>query len=181
MWDFFKELVIFCAGLFQEFKPGSNDVIERIASIYDQMRSVINADSFDCQRVLIGKTHNGGGDLRPDSPLFMSVIHEEVRSPMISVKKKYQCIPVDSAGIVILQQIRVNGFFDINVANMQDGFLKDLYREEKIISVRIYFLKKTKKGLWFCSFATTNELQSFDQLEFKVAAKLAVGAIKQKI
>jgi hypothetical protein len=160
----------------------AGDVIMKTAEIYDEMRKVVLNYDLGVHRFLVIKAHNGGGDFRNDAMTYATVLHEEIRKPMISVKGDYQSLPIDGYYNEMLKKIYVNGSLYIDASTMeQDTLLGSVYAKEKVKHAQLYFLKHSKKGFWFCSIATAYDQNKLNDPEQNLAFKIAVSKIKQRI
>jgi hypothetical protein len=160
----------------------AGDVIVRTAEIYDEMRKVVLNYDLGVHRFLIVKAHNGGGDFRNDAMAYATVLHEEIRKPMISVKGDYQNLPIDGYYNEMLKKIYVNNELYIDVDTMdKDSLLGTIYQKEKVKHAKVFFLKHSKKGFWFCTIATAYEHNKLDEPEQSLAFRIAVSKIKERI
>jgi hypothetical protein len=163
-------------------KNKAGDVIVKTAEIYDEMRKVVLNYELGVHQFLVIKAHNGGGDFRNDAMTYSTVLHEEVRKPMLSVKADYQSVPIDGYYNEMLKKIYVNGSLYIDASTMeQDSLLGEMYVKEKIKHAKVFFLKHSKKGFWFCAIASAYENNSLDAPEQNLAFKIAVSKIKERI
>lgn len=163
-------------------KNKAGDVIVRTAEIYDEMRKVVLNSDLGVHRFLVVKAHNGGGDFRNDAMTYATVLHEEIRKPMVSVKLDYQSLPIDGYYNEMLKKIYVDTELYIDASTMdKNSLLGTIYEKEKVKHAKIYFLKHSKKGFWFCSVASAYEHNKLDSPEQKLAIKIAVSKIKSRI
>jgi hypothetical protein len=110
------------------------------------------------------------------------VIHEEVRSPFHSVKAGYQSFPIDGYYNDMLKKIYLNDTLEIDVNTMEkDTVLGNMYQTEGVKYAKVFFLKHSKKGFWFCTVTTTEEANQMNTPEHKLALLNAVSKIKQRI
>jgi hypothetical protein len=177
--EFFKTLMEFV--MFWKRKK-AGDVIVKTAEIYDEMRKVVLNYDLGVHRFLIIKAHNGGGDFRNDTMTYATVLHEEIRKPIISVKGDYQGLPIDGYYNEMLKKVYMYDEFYIDASTMKkESLLGTIYDKEKIKHAKVFFLKHSKKGFWFCSIATTQEDNKLNAPEQTLAFKIAVSKIKQRL
>lgn len=163
-------------------KKRAGDIIVKTAEIYDAMRAVVLHEKLGVQRFLVIKAHNGGGNFRNDAMTYATVLHEEIRKPMVSVKQDYQSLPIDGHYNDMLKKIYVDGELDLNYERMnKDSLLGNIYSKEGIKHARLFFLKHNKKGFWFCSVATADAKNQLDTSDHEIAITIAVAKIKARI
>jgi hypothetical protein len=113
---------------------------------------------------------------------YATVLHEEIRKPMISVKSDYQSLPIDGYYNEMCMKVYLQKDFYINASEMeQDSLLGTIYAKEKVKHSKVFFLKHTKKGFWFCSIATAYDHNTLDSPEQNLAFRIAVAKIKERL
>jgi hypothetical protein len=138
----------------------SKKSLSDIAGVYDAMQDMLYNTSI--KRVLVLSTHNDGLEIKPGSKLYTSVLYELVQEPFLSMKLKYQNIPLDAAYVQMLVQVLANGKVAANVANMKPGLLKDIYQIEGVGYSEIYYLADSKrKKIWYMSIASEQDISNF--------------------
>src|SRR5574339_509013 len=93
------EILRFFNNIFR--KPSRE--IGKVVRIYDALHRVI--EETKVQRILIIKAHNGGGLIKPDTPLFVSVLYEDYTHPLDTVRNDYQKVEVDEEYIRLLRDL----------------------------------------------------------------------------
>jgi hypothetical protein len=153
--------------------------IKKVVAIYDEMHKIL--EETKVQRFLVFKAHNGGGLIKPSTPLYVSVLHEDYSTPFKSVKDTYQQVMIDGEYIRILDKVCQDKMVRIKTRNLKSSLLKDIYEAEGVQYSEIYFLGQNRKNLYFTSTACAWENGWEDNVEQKVAIKLAINHIRNNI
>lgn len=174
IFDFLKELLKFINNIF--ITPRRQ--IQKVVKIYDIMHKTLNYT--DVQRFTVFKVHNGGGLIKPNGELYLSVIYEDYTVPMESSKADYQRYTLDKEMMKVLLDVTDAKKKCFVTDKLEDGTLKRTYFKWGVKSSVMYFLCQDKKSMYFCSFSTAN---SGDLLcgQQSVTLDLAANAIKQNI
>lgn len=147
-----------------------------IATMYDSMSDVLYPGGID--RILILWYHNGGGNISADKPLYVTCVHEVRADGLAPVKTRYKSLEVDHHYAKMVSRIYQEKEFVAESFNLQMGsMLKNMYHEERVTKSKMYFIKHSKKGLWFVSFRSNNEMLSFNDVDTKM--RVAVSTIKK--
>src|SRR5678810_755741 len=77
--------------------------IEKVVGIYDSMHKLMEETSVE--RMLILKTHNGGGLIKPSTPLYISALYEDYTTPLDSVKSDIQNVLLDEEFIRMMLEL----------------------------------------------------------------------------
>ncbi len=153
--------------------------IKKVVKIYDEMHRVL-ADT-DVERFLIFKAHNGGGLIRPMTPLYASVIHEDYTEPFTSVKEKYQQLRIDSEYIRLLDQVCGLKKVEIYTKDVKSQFLKEIYDGEGVKYSEVFFLGQDKKNLYYCSIVSSKEKAWQNHKDQELAISIAINNIRNNI
>lgn len=101
---------------------------------------------------------------------------------MVSVKGDYQSLPIDGYYNEMLGKVYKDGELFIDADAMdKESLLGNIYQKEKVKYAKVFFLKRNKKGFLFCTVATSYDHNKMDTTEHKVAFKIAVSKIKERI
>lgn len=100
--------------------------VQDISKMYHIMRTLMTHVN-GINRVIIIKSHNGGGVPSPKSPVFLTALHEVPLLDTHPMLEDVQNRPVDAFhSNHILTPLASTGSFHINKST-SDGFLKDIY------------------------------------------------------
>jgi hypothetical protein len=154
----------------------AGDQIVKVVGIYDNMNQVINNTAVE--RCLVIKAENGGGEIKPGSHLYASIVYEDFRGPLRTVKHKYQRVACDGEHMKLLMAMYVQGSARAFVETMPDSFLKDVYKAERIHYVEFYYLHHDKEAFYYCSMVTTKGGETFSDERFRTEIALAVNNIR---
>ena len=153
--------------------------LERVVKLYDAMISLSSME--DIQRVLILKIENSGGLIDPKVQLYASVLHEDYRSPINTVKTKYTKIPIDQVYVRMLHKLIQNNSVHYIISDMEDGLLKTIYSSSGIKAAEIYYLGSDPKAVYIMSVASTSSIDIFNSDTYRLNATIAVDQIKKSL
>lgn len=139
-------------------------VTDRVVLIYNIINDTISKTSSS--RINIFTTHNGSGEptifkLFKVSALYGSNLKEDT-------KLNYVDIPVDLDYTLMLQEVQVIGFKELNVSDMRGSMLKQIYLKEGINYSIVYQLAFTNIGMLYVSVAKHEDVTwtKEDRIEF---------------
>lgn len=155
----------------------AQDQIKKVVEIYDIMNGIIH--DTDVERILVFKGHNGGGLIKPGSELYSSCIYEEFVQPFKSVKTIYQNLPLDKEYVKILLDICSNKEVKIRTENLPDCFLKNIYLSENVKESHLYYLYQDKKSVYYCSLATSKDVNNLNTPAQVVAKTIGIKRIRE--
>jgi len=159
---------------------GIKNNMDRVVTIYDSMKNTIS--NTEVQRFLVLKLENGGGKIKPNVNLYASVIHEDYESPFESHKQEYQRLLVDKDYLNIISTIINQGYADIFTEKLEEeSMIKKLYTAEGVVYSEWYYLHSTRKAIFFCTIATSNTLDTFDQPKHRALIDLEINKIRNAI
>ncbi len=145
---------------------------------------VSNADS-GIDRAIMFEGHNCGGPPSPDQPYFVDVIQPRTTAlkghlTADQIKEKYSNMPVDSHYIYMLRDLLKKDHILLNVAEMPDCLLKDIYtsKQEEVKYSLVSLAGIRGNSIIFISQATTSAVMDAETL---FNAKLAACKIKSLI
>jgi hypothetical protein len=159
--------------------PSPRHQVEKIVNIYDQMHRII--EETPVERFLIFKSHNGGGVIKPNTPLYSSVIYEDYTAPFKSVKDVYQRIEADEEYLRMLVEMIQKKSIILKTEKLPPGLLKNIYKAEGVKYAEKYFLGTDKKNIYYCSCGTSVEGGWENNAYQKNAIYMAINIIKQNI
>lgn len=174
--DFLVELFRFFNNLISRLPSRQ---IEKVVEIYDSLHRLI--DETKVQRVLIFKAHNGGGFIKPDTPLYVSSLYEDYIHPLDSIRNDYQKMELDEDYVRMLRDLSVKKMLRINVKSLKAGLLKNSYARDGVTYAEMYYLCQNRKNLYFCSIVTTIEGENFDTPIQRSTISLVINNIKNNI
>lgn len=152
--------------------------IKKVVNIYDSLHRVINQTSVE--RILVYKAHNGGGVIKPDTPLYSTVLYEDYEAPLPSVKDQYQKLELPENAIRLLLSTCLEKKVKVKVEQLEQGIMRDLYEGDGVAYTEIFYLGQGKKAVYFCSVATSKESWENDAYQNSII-NIAVNAIKNNI
>ena len=144
--------------------------IRKISEIYDGFNRVIDDSKAD--RVLILKSHNGGGKPTPGTDLYVSIIHEMSTKGVEQIKQQYQRILIDDTYIRIIQQIILERTIEIRIQDLpENSFIRLTYEKDNLKWIYFFEIKGNANSYFFGSFSTKDEkgFTPGDKLAFKLA------------
>lgn len=164
---------------FNNIFPTPKRQIQKVVGIYDTMHKLL--ETTDIERILIFKAHNGGGVIKPNTPLFISVIYEDYCDPFGSVKELYQRLAIDEEYMRMLAILSVQRSIKLTPTSMTTGLLKDIYEGEGIKYAEKYYLGHDKKNIFYCSLGTSKEGGWQDNAYQRMFIQLMVNNLKNNI
>ena len=144
-------------------------VYEQTQSIYNILQKGVNTTSTD--RGLVLKTTNGGGPPKIDSPLYITVIHEQNSPRIESTQQRYNGVQVDREYIDMLFKLSRENMFFGKVEDLRENtLLRVAYESAGIKEYFIYLIKESSKSYWFGSFSSTQSFTDEEKLTLKALA-----------
>lgn len=171
---FFTEILKFIGN---KFTMPSRQV-NRIINIYDSMHRII-ADS-SVERITILKAHNSGGWIKPDTPLYISILYEDYTHPLESIKGFYQRMEIDEEYLRMLRDLIKEKVLKMDIPKLKPGILKSKYERDKIKQAEIYYLGQDRRNVYFCSLVSTQN-KTFDSYVDRNVIDIGVSIIKNNI
>lgn len=154
--------------------------IKKIVSIYDTMHRIL--DDTDVQQVLIFKVHNGGGLIKPNSPIFVSVLYEDYTTPVRSVKDSYQRLEVDREYLKMLSELYEKRHIKIKTNKLIPKSLQhSLNVLEGIEYMEFFFLGQDRRNVYFCVCSSVWENGWSEKIDQDAFVKLSINSIKNNI
>lgn len=129
--------------------------------------------SVDASRVVLMKSHNGGGPIKVFEHTYTSVIHEAPRDRKDRVKELWQQRPIDLDYAQLLAMIDQERDVHLATEDLPDSSdLKELYVSTGTTHSRIYKIGKTGFGMVYLSvnFDSDHEVSAGNSQECKGAA-----------
>lgn len=177
--NIFVELSIEVVKLFSKLLLKPSREIARVVKIYDTMHKVL--ETTDVERMLILKAHNGGGLIRPSTPLYVSVLYEDYDNPFTSVKETYQKYMIDEHYLRTLNDLCMDKKVVVVTEALPASMLKDIYQGEGVEYSEIHLLGQDRKNLYFCSVASSKKENLVSSPKQKLAIETAVNTIRNSI
>jgi hypothetical protein len=149
-----------------------------VVKIYDAMHAIVEKTTVE--RCIIVKVHNSGGWVRPDTPLYITILYEDYSAPLETIKGEYQKMGVDEDYLRMLRDLAKEKILFITTENLKEGLLKNQYKKDKIKYGEIHFLGQNRRNLYFCSIVTT-KAANFDTYTDKAVIQVGVNDIRNNI
>lgn len=175
MIDLITELLKFFNNLFN--RPSKQ--INKVVRIYDSLHRLIEETKI--QRILIIKAHNGGGLIKPDNSLYISVLYEDYTHPLDTIRNDYQKIEVDEEYVRMLRDLSFKKYLRININGLKSGMLKDAYQKDDIRHAEAHFLGQDRRNVYFCTLVTTEEGEEFDSPLQRATISVVINSIKNNL
>jgi hypothetical protein len=153
--------------------------IKKVISIYDSMHRVL--DETAVERFLIVKAHNSGGIIKPNTPLYISVIYEDYTHPFKSIKDDYQKLSIDEEYLRMLVSLCNQKSVKILTKDLPKSLLKSIYEGEGVKYSELYYLGQDKKNIYFSSCATSVEGGWEDNSYQKMTIEIQMNTIRNNI
>jgi hypothetical protein len=155
MWEAITALIITLGGIvaavvryaLRQEKP--KRAIREQASVYDTLNT-LRHDAL-ASRVVIVKTHNGGGLPSAKTPLFSSALYEVTGDEARPLKRQWARLPIDEEYMRALSRLLEDGEVEIDTRTMESGTLRDIYASAAVHSVRKVYLTHDSKALYYLS------------------------------
>lgn len=117
-------------------------------------------NTLPVERVLLIKSHNGGGVPRPGSTMKVTVAHEVHKQGIQSTRENLQDFVIDAAYTALLRTLIEKRFEVLRVDSMPDGFLNLKFRAERIQQAFVAAVGFSSNSFYFLKCDT---LQSVDE------------------
>lgn len=114
-----------------------------------------------CDRALVLKLHNSGGQLYVGKAKKASVLFEGLTQTLPTVKEDFQSQLVDTDYMAIMQRVEREKLIIQNTSKMPHSMLRRIYERDNITITVIFYIKETENGLYYGSFTS-----KADPLEF---------------
>lgn len=152
--------------------------IKKVVKIYDAMHYIVEKSAVE--RVLIIKAHNSGGWIKPDTPLYISVLYEDYTEPLDSVKSNYQKMEIDEDYLRMLRDLSKDKSLTIHTEQLKAGILRNAYQKDNILHSEVHFLGQDRRNLYFCTMVTTKN-SDFSTYADRAIIQVGVNDIKNNI
>lgn len=167
--------------LSQKHRVNLMRALKDVQILLQQMQRIVESTNAD--RMLIVKTHNGGGTPRPGHQVRVTVLHECTNGSVGSCIDSFQKWVCDAPYIKMLTQLLANGKVHMITDDMETSVLKKTYQAIGIKESIVRLLFVTTEGMYYASISagiTHGEglnLSSHD--EFTMMG--ALGKIKESL
>lgn len=152
--------------------------ISKVVAVYDSMHKIL--DETAVERFLIMRAHNSGGIIKPNTPLYTSVIYEDYTHPFKSVKDDYQRLAVDEEYLRMLVSLCSQKSVKVFTSDLPNGMLKSIYEGEGVKYAEFYYLGQDKKNIYYCSCATSTSAWEDNSYQ-KMTIQIQMNTIKNNI
>lgn len=126
----------------QPFKKAFLD----IAKIYELL-NMLMVDTM-AHRVIIYRSHNGGGKPKLGKPLYCTAQYEVYHSSR-SKKAHWNCQELDSGYVNLLSKLDQQSAIDLFLETMPDGILKADYFGDNVTSAVVFKIHETPSNFYF--------------------------------
>lgn len=140
---------------FNNWFPNPKYSVQKIVKIYDTMHFIL--EETPVERFLIFKAHNGGGVIKPNTPVYSSVLYEDYTGPFKAVKNQYQRMESDEYYLRMLVEMIQKKAISLSTREMPDSSIKTIYEGEGVKYAEVYFLGNDRKNIYYCSCGTSVE------------------------
>lgn len=133
-----------------------------IAKLYEQLNGLLV--STDCDRVLLLRSHNGGGKPKLGSPLYSTAEYEVFKGQIGMIKPDWQSQPLDEHYIKMLKTLDDVGSIELPLYGMEPtSMLKKLYFANRIHSSKIIKIHENKDSFFYLSINYTRSVDFIDE------------------
>ena len=118
-------------------------IFSDITAIYDAMGDIVR--NTKAERILVFMTHNDGQEITPARKIYASVLYEVITKPFVTVKQKYQHLPLDGPYMKMLVSVLSDGMTSTKVSALDEGMLKSLYEHDGVNFACKFYLADTQR------------------------------------
>lgn len=161
------------------FGPSHGKQVRKVVAIYDTMAQIL--DETSVERILILRLHNGGEVLKSTGEMYVSVLYENYDEPFHSIKAVYQRVEVDREYARMILRLMQDKKVNYKVANMPEGFLKNVYLSEGVKSASLHYLGQDRRNIYFTSSVTSQDGDWMTTPQEFVPLEVYINIIKQNI
>jgi hypothetical protein len=171
------KIVEFFLAVFKKKKAGHAfvDAI-RLFELIDEL--INKRPDLKVERIAIMKAHNDNSDMTPVSFKYITAMYSKSRSPMKEIGGRFIKVEMDEDYYLILAEMFMKKGIDIYVDRIPSGPTKSIYKAEGIRFQKMFFIKHTKKALWYCSFSTSAEGETLNSDYQRTEIFMAVNKIR---
>lgn len=181
MWEAVAAITVAALGVVAELvrrahrrsqKP--REAIRDHAHIYDELQGLRH--TLRANRIVVVKTHNGGGLPSAKTQLYTSALYE-VADAARPVKGYWQGLTVDAPYVQVLSAMMEQGSAAVDVAALGPRTtLADIYASGDIKTAHEYYLYHDARGLYYLSLQWRDASH-----EASASQRLAIAASVRKI
>lgn len=158
-----------------KYEKNITDSIKLRDIIYNLLEQLVT-DNKEVNRVIIFTTHNGEGTPSLIKPYRVSKL-QSYSTRNTQLISKYVNLEIDDAYTNMLLSMQLNSDgVSVNTENMPESLLKLIYKKEKILFSRLFYLTTVSTGMLFISFASY-EVKQFDE-NIIYSIKILVNELK---
>ena len=143
----------------REKKPFS-PVFTKVSEVYETLNEMMLEMGAD--RVVLLRSHNGGGKPQLGHALFSSVEYEAWGKGLRSIRRSWSKQRVDEVYIKMLRKLDESGYLDVYLETMPDGMLKELYFSNHVLASKVAKIHETKNDYFYISvnFSKTSDIDN---------------------
>ncbi len=157
-------------------KPFQKALLD-ITKLYEELNGLIV--SVDADRVILLRSHNGGGKPKLGSPLFSTAEYEVFANGVKSLKPDWQAQPLDQHYISTLKDLEESGEIDLVLYGMDESsMLKKLYFANSIKCSKLIKIHESKDSFYYISLNYRRKVDFLDE-NFDEKARPFLTRIKQ--
>lgn len=157
----------------------AGDQINNVVEIYDNMNYVLARTP--AERFLVLKAHNGGGIVRPGESLYGSIMYEDYRDPLTSIKSAWQKFEFDADYLKTISRVYAEGMVRLHAHRLRPGIMRSAYEAAGVTYSEMYYLHQNRKASFYCSIVTTKENETFDHPAYRNEINIATNNIRNLI
>ena len=148
-----------------------------ISKLYAELNALLVDVKGD--RVVLLRSHNGGGKPKIGSPLYSSAEYEVFQGGSQSIKGNWQNQPLDQHYIKMLKELDEQGSLELRMVSMDsESMLKKMYFNSKILCSKVIKIHETKDSFFYISINYGRNVDFLD-MNFDELARPYLVRIKQ--
>jgi hypothetical protein len=132
----------------KEAKPFA-PVFDKVSEVYETLNEMLVELGAD--RVVLLRSHNGGGKPQLGHPLFSSVEYEAWTRDLHPIRRAWNKQRVDEVYIKMLKKLDGNGCINIYLDSMENGMLKQLYFVNHVLASKVFKIHETENDYYYLS------------------------------
>ena len=120
-----------------------------ISQIYQEMNNLMV--SVNAGRVLLLRSHNGGGKPKIGKPLYSTAEYEVYQNGTSSVKDNWKGEVLDESYIRMLSNLQTENELILKLADIEDGLLRRVYFHGHVLASKVYKIHEDEKSFYYLS------------------------------
>jgi hypothetical protein len=150
----------------------NENTLRKFAEGTEELQTLIDSvvKNGYCPRVYLFRGHNGGDRPKLGSPYYVDVAYSKHDDLLKDKSSRYKEIEVDSTYRKMLLELIQKEKIEIDPITLEDGLLKDIYIDEKIVFSKVYKIYTGEKNFFFLSCAWYKPITATERLECNLLA-----------